>query len=394
MPQHIVPALREWIEQRLAGNRPDEGRPFDSLCHIAEVLFFASLATEEKEPTRVAAVWDPDGARGLTSIVESPNSVLSYIEGRHDVPSWDVLRLRAIPFDVASVAKISPLAEFGTSVLVVGLNDSGRYVVDGIAQLRPNATGGGSFVLRTEAPGVITMEVFGQEWFRFERGEFVSPPPSIFTDTDSALLRTAKKLEASLWVPSFALGESPSDLLRALTESMHSTKHGGLLLFLPTEPTAADLNRVKLRVLDEDILQQAYISVNELAVQAMANKDDSLVGEELHKAREAFRQWARTIGRLTALDNAVLIGPGFRVFGAQYEVPSDGAPIIYEASNIQGDAGGIYTKRHGSRHRAAACFVNEGEGRIAILSSADGPLRCFMKVNDKVVMWPIRLSTI
>ena len=269
-----------------------------------------------------------------------------------------------------------------------------KYVVDGVARLRPNATGGDSFVLRTEAPGVITMEVFGEEYFRFERGEFVPPPPSIFTDTDGALVRMAARLEAPLPVRFLIFGESPSDLIRALTESMHSTRHGGLLLFLPTEPTAADLNRVKLRVLHEDILQQAYITVNELAFQAMSDKDGSFVGEELHEARETLVQWARAIGRLTALDNAVLIGPGFRVFGAQYEVPSDTAPIIYEAANVQGDAGAKYTKRHGSRHRAAACFVNEGEGRIAILSSADGPLRCFMKVNDHVVMWPIRLSAL
>jgi hypothetical protein len=395
MPQSIDAAFDAWLQKwppkhprhsRLPAAVPDP----TAIRHIAEVIFFASLATEEKEPTRVSVAWHSDGAKGLRNITDREHASLA-----SSVRPWDVLRIVPLSFDVAGVAKAAPLVEFGTSLLVVGRSE-GSYFIDGVARLRPHTFGGSVLVLRAEAPGVITIEAGGIEIFRFERGETVTPPPDPFEDF-SALEHHA---QAMLPAPTSrgVFGRSPIDVLRNLAAVMTRTRHGGLLLFLPTEPTPAELKRVKLPVHAEDgeVLLRAFISVNNLAGDVeddafYRDNPDSQNSARLAAALADLGRWTEVIGRLTAVDNAVLIGPGFRIVGAQYEVPSDSSPDVYEALNPQGDAGPKYVKRHGSRHRAAACFVDAGEGRIAILSSADGPLRCFMKVNGNVVMWHIRL---
>ncbi|WP_147444168.1 MULTISPECIES: putative sensor domain DACNV-containing protein [Corallococcus] len=402
MTQFIDEALGDWLKKW----PPPTVRPHllpslveepDAIVRVAAVLFFASLATEEKEPTQVAVAWHARGTLGLKGEREHDLPLSSIWKKDPNGLAWEVLPFGRRVLDVANLAKTSPVTEFGKSMLVVG-QERGQFYIEGVARLRPRSRGGRSWVLKAEAPGVVTIEIGGIEVFRYERGAVVPSPPDIFNSTvvAGALSEASRELMGPDSGRTSMFGPSPIEIIRSLTESMNRTQHGGLLLFLPSEITDDDLERVKLHVDDEEVLLRAISKVHRLA----SSVEDDLAhgrnsGEggdvELDAARQELDAWVDVVGRFSAVDNAVLIGPCFRVYGAQYEVVSESAPLIYEASDVYGAAGAVYRRHHGSRHRAAASFVEKEEGRIAILSSADGPLRCFMKVEGKVVMWPFRL---
>ena len=431
MPQCIRSAIEQWFNTESA-KECDIDRSV--LLELAETLFYASLATEEKEPTRVALAWHLSGAGGLRNVFEGDGRSLP------TVLAWDVLRFKERPFNVANVAKTAPIAESGRSVLVIG-GSPNALVIDGVARRRPQSYGQ-YLVLISDSPGVITIANRGRELFRYERGESVQLTPYIF-GYQGPVHSVVKALAAPLGLElAFSLWNKPTDIMEDLAAAMHRTKHGGLLLFMPQAPAPDEDSRLKLKVLDTEILQRPLQKVEERATSlfnlfldrekakdALAQNDETMLGaavaaamfacminpaqedasvraapteedesvrlrRELQAAKMELTQWVNTVGRLTAVDNAVLIGPGFRVLGAQYEVTSENSPQVFEARDWKGVDVRPYEKLHGSRHRAAASFVSKGDGRFSILSSADGPLRCFLSVNGRVVMWHVRLLDI
>lgn len=402
MPEFIEPVLREWL-RTWPPHEVDEfflyelpQPPHDDILHIAKVLFFASLATEEKEPTRVAVAWHSEGVNGLRSEKDYliPHPDMDH-RGKPNHLSWEVLAIEPIPFDVANVAKFAPLAEFGTSVLTV-TRINNNFFIDGVARRRPNSNGGNCFVLLAEAPGVISIQARGLELFRFERGEAVSPPPYIFGP--GAIYDAAQRMARPSQIDTLTHWTyPPTSILQDLTHAMSRTRHGGLLLFLPTEPLPDVISRIKIRVRDQDqaVLQRAICELGENHIKLLADTfgADTSVRANYESALDNLNRWTDVIGRLTAVDNAVLFGPGFRLLGAQYHVPSKTEHItVFAARDALGNDVVEYEGTHGSRHKAAVSFAYGEEGRIAILSSADGPIRCFLNLNSKVVMWQVRLA--
>jgi hypothetical protein len=103
---------------------------------------------------------------------------------------------------------------------------------------------------------------------------------------------------------------------------------------------------------------------------------------------------------LTALDNALLLGPDLKVIGAGYAVPTPDAdtPRVHIAQDLQGTPGDVYDiNQHGSRHRAAAWFAVNNPGGLVFLVSHDGPLRCLIrpsKDEKTLLLWNLRLFEI
>jgi hypothetical protein len=408
-PKYIRETLKEWLALQ-SDEFINACRPV--IVELAEILFFASLATEEKTATRVGIAWAPNGANDLRSIRDDdPTGVMIPLLGRTPYQpelAWNVLKMEQRVLDVVGLVKAAPLAEFGRTVLVAG-GIPENFFLDGVARMNRRANGGICLVFYAEAPGIVSIVYRRKEVFRFERGESVAPTPPIFEEEGpvlDAINRVGAFSQIQLEVPieiQFPL-EAPIEnqftrVIRMLINSMSKTQHGGLLLLLSERPTATDWEKVKLKVADTGILSEHIRRRRDALLawlsQQIPEENDSRDREE-QAASDELEQIIKDIGRLTAVDNALLIGPDFSVLGAQFEVSSDKEPeVVYEARDVAANNLSKYDmRRHGSRHRAAANFVNQHPGSLALLSSEDGPLKCFLRIGEHVIMWKIRLPTI
>jgi hypothetical protein len=365
------------------------GIPLPVLTELAETLFFASLGAEEKELTRVALVWSPDGSSGLQRMTDAISSE----------PCWDLLLFeKPRPFDVDVLIKTAPVTDFGISVLVIG-GSGGGLVIEGVAHRRPSTLGPPPLILVADSPGSVAIFVAGTEIFRFERGMFRRSTLDVFTDERCPVFRLLNEYASSLNLePPFRRWSYPTHVARRLADSMRRTHHGGLLLFQPTEEH--DSNAVSLPLKNPSFLKDLIVKANDIAVylsrdQSLPDYEDE--GLEVTRSRyaeatEDLHRAVNLVARLSAVDNAVLLGPGFSVIGAQFAVTSSAETLeVYEAHDETGAKFEKYDiKRHGSRHRAAVSFVSEAPGRLALLSSADGPLRCFLRHEGKVLFWHVR----
>ena len=124
----------------------------------------------------------------------------------------------------------------------------------------------------------------------------------------------------------------------------------------------------------------------------------SAADEEERTAKEALDSLIANIGQLTALDNALLLGPDLKVIGAGFAVPTEAVtPTVHVAQDLQGMPGGVYDiNKHGSRHRAAASFAYNNPEGLIFLVSHDGPLRCLIRPpkQEKTLLWNLRLFEI
>lgn len=394
-PNSVRDCLNKWLSSPRGVSFSELG---ETLIELAETLFFASLATEEKSPTRVSLVWVPNGVSQLKDVTDS-EEVLQEI-------AWDVVALERRIFEVVTLVKAAPLVEFGRSVLVVG-GEPGAFFIDGVARRNSRTDGGACFVLSAPAPGVVSVSLCAEEIFRYERGAAESLPPAILW-MDGPVRQAIIHVGASLQLKTNVINREPfPEVTRGLISGMSRTQHGGLLLLLPREPSEAERELVKLKLLDPMVLTRVIQRVHVARVartSAHLRRKPSQFGTfaseteteaEARSAEVALTEIILDIARLTAVDNALLIGPSFQVVGAQFEVTSQKAPEVHVGADIAGTVGPIYDlDRHGSRHRAAACFANDNPGALAFAVSADGPIRCFLGIEGNVLTWSVRLPEV
>lgn len=394
-PRHI----REVLEPIISGPELQEHR--EALLELAETLFFASLATEEKAAVRVAIAWALDD-KSLGSVRDDDEYPSQYDEPEL---AWEVLPLDCRAFTVSNIVKASALVEYGRGALAIG-GRAGEFVIEGVARRNPRTNGGRTIVAVAPAPGVVSLYFELNEFFRYERGAAVDLTPDVLFEA-GPVLDAINGVGAALKLATSMFTSSPFPrTVRGLVAAMHRTQHGGLLLLTPAAPTPPMLDAVKLKARDPESLSRPLVAFHrarqQLASRRMARKggEEPQPGdleiaefqEEVDTLERRLDQVIDDIGRLTAADNALLIGPGFTLFGAQYEVPSVEAPVASIATDVAGTPGSKYDlKLHGSRHRAGACFASANRGSIAFVASADGPMKCFLNRDGTVLMWHIRL---
>ncbi len=409
--QSIDACIDEWLSQ-FTPNREDS----KLVRNLASILFFASLATEEKTPTRVSILLSPDGVRP-EDILDTDPYQDQELGPEH---AWRVIAIEPRPLDVHNLVKAAPLAEFGRSVVVVE-NQVGELQITGVARRNRRTDGGECLVLSAPSPGVVEITYQSIEIFRYERGVTTPCLPPILEKTGlarSAIMKLGEPLTKRLKLP--IVNSLYTRTANSLIKLISSIQHGGLVLFLNGPLRLDDAGRVKLKLKDTGLLAEAMVNDNtswglhfsSVLVGAMrsvnqeptlhtdTDSESSLTLGAKAKLREASLELDDIlidIARFSAVDNALLIGPGFEVIGAQFEVPSENAPMVYMATDLQGTRGkGYDLRRHGSRHRAAACFAFRYPGSLAVAISADGPIRCFLKraQDEFVLMWELRLPAL
>jgi len=373
-----------------------------SLFALVDTVFFASLMIEEGESVRVAVVHDAAGAAGLAKVVD----VSTAGDG---VPrlAWDVTAITRRPFEAATLAKVSRGLEYGRQLVVVGGDERGLWI-DGIARRLPRTDGGDVVRIAAPRPGVLVFERRSEQILRFEAGAEITPPIDVLGREGPvraavhAITGEAGDSE-SLTGEGAAFYSYPESALRQLIAKMRGTGAGAIFAMLPTEPTGSMLEEVRLRRID--VMQfanriKAFKEHTGEWIRGRATRDGHLRIEQVG-VRDAARAAAELaeetldaaiddLAQLSAIDGAVLAGPGLAVYGAGYLIPSTTLtvePVL--ALDVAGEITAPYAPRYGARHRAAFSLADANPGAVAFVVSEDGPVSCALERGDQLVVWSV-----
>jgi hypothetical protein len=250
---------------------------------------------------------------------------------------------------------------------------------------------------------VIVFEERDRELFRFDAGQQL--PPTVDVLTHDCPVRQA--IGAITGEMGSEAGYSPPEwALTRLLRQIRATGHGGILAMSPNVPDANVLAAVSYRRTDEQLFAKkiraeraksmAYLS------RSIATSEKTLSPEEVSSvvsarsdrdlASEALNAAIDDVAQLSAIDGAILAGPGFSIYGAGYHIPlADGFEHVSAT-----DAGMTkvepLAKRHGTRHQAAFSFAYGTPGAVAFVVSEDGPVSCALRIANRVVVWPVQVS--
>ncbi|HYO55789.1 hypothetical protein [Archangium sp.] len=325
--------------------------------------------------------------------------------------------------------------------MVVGPYNDQLHIL-GLARRVKHTDGGKVLVFSAPEPGFVVLLHAGEEIFRYERGYFIPPEQktSLWTALSnegiirSALEETCKSLilelrggagealrpepleetckSLILELPQDILFPQPAwnivDIFFQLINTMVSTRHGGIIATLASQGSekrpAYPIARSSRTLLSTKLREFAVARRRSFELRSKHREDSSRTEEERmalkaeKETKKALDSTIENIGRLTAMDNALLIGPDLEVLGAGFPIPTpqEGTPEVHEALNLQGEPRAPYNiSQHGSRHRAAACFAHQNPGGLVFIVSQDGPLRCMLRPSaqqEVVLLWNLRLT--
>lgn len=406
-------ALRDWsLEYR--GHPLQEG---GFIGELVDTLFFASLAREEGHPALARIVYHDDGVQGL----ERTRETADCHSPQEPALAWTVIPFDPIPLTVNALVKLTPAAHVERTAIIVGPQDGQLHIL-GLARRSKSTDGGDVWVFSAPEPGFIVLHHAGEEVFRYERGQRLSPEQKFslwkILHTDGLVRKTletvcqnlVRTLTEASFFPNFPwIDSGVSPLLFDLINTMVSTRHGGLIAILADPSTAAKpfYSLSPHQSLHSELFLQAKraktravsLALNRLPDDHSNLEEERVADEEARTAKEALDSLIANIGQLTALDNALLLGPDLKVIGAGYAVPTKAdTPTVHVAQDLQGTPGGVYDiDQHGSRHRAAASFAFANPGGLVFLVSHDGPLRCLIRPSEEketLLLWNLRLLEI
>lgn len=432
--QYPGEALRSWLRQ--FAKTPVAEPTLRLLVVLADTVFFASLGREEGEATRVRIAYHAQGLPGLQAVRETV--FIGGVRGHRQ--AWETLPLEPkssiTDFSVEALVKLAPAAHLPRTAVVVGPRD-GKLRIQGLARrveyTEFHAEGEEDvFILHAPEPGHLVVSTQGREVFRYEQGAPVPPGRRVAlhdllfhedSAVRSALLEQCAGLVESLPKVQPLMGGNRewyvSNAVQGLIRKMGALHHGGLIALLPKQH---DMERFRTRgkyslpqeqgsLLRErlkrfvqaraDLINGAWRAEAGRAAGTEAPEDPEskkAAAEHDDKSTESdFHALVESIGQLTAVDNALVLGPELEVLCAGYQIaiPRSGPPQVFEARTLQGRPGPHYPiSQHGSRHRAAAVFANQHSGAIVFVASQDGPVRCLHRPpgKKKVLLWSLLLT--
>ena len=374
---------------------------------LVDTLFFASLMVEEGESVGVAVVHHEAGAAGLAQVMDTD---CDPEEGAS--PAWNVTAISRQRFDARSLAKLSRGIEYGTQLVVVG-GTGAELWIEGIARRLPRTDGGDAMRIAAPRPGVLVFEEGFEEVLRFEAGERVPPGLDVLGRAGPVRAAVGAITGDSMTMIGDSAGPGgrafysysyTESALLQLLRKMRATGDGAILAMLPRAPGEAVLDQIKYRLLDVTVLasrihthkrkQRAAFGVRIATVDTTTLHRDQVEALDAARAEaEALDAAIDDVARLSAIDGAVLTGPHLDLYGAGYIIPSKPLPLEpLLASDARMTDVQPYAARHGARHHAAFSFAHENPGAVAFVVSEDGPVSCALRVEDRVVVWPVRLS--
>lgn len=384
-PRELLSAVLKEVEVQPAQRR--------LISAVLDIIFFASMTVVEGEMARVAVVFHDEGANGLAAVLETSS-------GPDEEPelAWDVTPLVPTKLDVASLAKLARGLEYGAQVVVIAGKPT-RLQIVGVARRRKNTDGGDVVRIAAPRPGVLVFEHGFQEVLRFEAGQRVSPALNVLGQDgpirDAVGVIVGEKGSGSNFY-SF-----PESGLRSLLQRMRATAAGGILALYKDAPSEAVLRAMKLRRVDTSVLSARIRDAWTLRVDAIFSDDDAskTTIEKAQQRRAADDAQERLdaaiedIARMSAIDGAVVGGPGLAIYGAGVVLESGDHGEVVRALDAKMKRTTPYPAHNrGARHRAAFYFAARNPGAVVFVVSEDGPVSCAIRHEGRVIMATVHVS--
>ena len=359
--------------------------PFHRLKRVIEVAYLASLEREEGRPIRFALVMvGPAG--GGAAVERRMSEYLFHLE--------TPLRL-----SVDSITKLAPALDPAISAMAVGpIGETEDLTIWGIFTFSPTAHPFSEipiwvygemgyrpdyFTVYANDAGSLVISRHHSQIGRILSGEFLPATPSPFTVRSLGRHLMEAIRNQSLYITyGDAYWRVYRDVVEMLLSEASSRGHGSIFILLPSEslerkyyiPRFNFLEKVGVQPLLEQLLQDDLDVPTSIAV------------------RKTVSERIKFLSQLGVIDGAVILTTELELvsFGAMLVAPAWKGSIITgpdgfgEGGGEPLDPGGL-----GTRHNSGIAFSGAYGGSIVFVISQDGPVRVFMRTDERTILyWP------
>jgi len=370
----------------LHGKIPSPLPPFHLLKEVVEIAYLASLEQEEGRPIRFALVMAGLSTDRDPMVAKQESEYLFHLKS-------------PLPFSVNSITKFAPALDPAISAMAIGATGKAEEMsiwgvftfsptehpfseipvwVYGELGYRPDY-----FTIYANDVGSLVISRHHSQIGRILNGDFVPATPSPFTVRslgrhlmefikDQPLYKT---YEAAYW-------RIYRDVIEMLLSEASARGHGSIFIFLPA-------GSLKEKYYLPRFHFQEQVGIQPLLGQLL--QDDLDVPTSI-AVRKTVAERIRFLSQLGVIDGAVILSTELDLvcFGAMLIAPAWKGSII-TGPDGSGEDGGepLNPGRLGTRHNAGIAFAGAYEGSIVFVISQDGPVRVFMRAEDRTLLyWP------
>ncbi len=394
------------------------------LRQLFECMYFASLKTEESEPTRVHIVYldprDPD-----------PKPPERIVKDR-----WSFVRLaRPIRMTASNLTKIATASDPRSSAFAVypdgrdrltiwGLIDQGNRYHDFVnyesesgpdrpGLFQASITGIGHLVTSVGYEKIAELRI--NRLVRAEKDVLRAGPVS--KRLEPGILKCLNRIERRL--PRYLASDFPdwreglrdvwiASLCRLLLR-IQNYRHGGALLITP-DSSFLGLNlkhslrydRLRTSLVDQAILGitathasdtifEKYLDQDAGEIPVDLYFDETIAGGDREDTRSELEGTIWFISLLSRVDGLVLMNPDLAVRGFGVEITyAEEPPAVFVAGDRRATKEGLRRvsyDRYGTRHRSMMRYCYKTPGSVGFVISQDGDVRVMTRVHGRLVIW-------
>lgn len=370
----------------LHGKIPSPLPPFHLLKEVVEIAYLASLEQEEGRPIRFALVMAGLSTDRDPMVAKQESEYLFHLKS-------------PLPFSVNSITKFAPALDPAISAMAIGaIGKAEEMSIWGVFTFSPTEHPFSEipvwvygelgyrpdyFTIYANDAGSLVISRHHSQIGRILNGDFVPATPSPFTVRslgrhlmefikDQPLYKT---YEAAYW-------RIYRDVIEMLLSEASARGHGSIFIFLPA-------GSLKEKYYLPRFHFQEQVGIQPLLGQLL--QDDLDVPTSI-AVRKTVAERIRFLSQLGVIDGAVILSTELDLvcFGAMLIAPAWKGSII-TGPDGSGEDGGepLNPGRLGTRHNAGIAFAGAYEGSIVFVISQDGPVRVFMRAEDRTLLyWP------
>ncbi len=395
-----------------------------SVLNLVEILFYASLKTEESRGVFCTVVF-----------VGSESQLYEGLDPERRLHRYIFIPLgKPISLTAKSLAKFSQAAPPWASCIAVREKDdrleiSGMFDQEIHYQNALNRAGEGRFFrpgfIQVEVSGTGALTVYDSQKLlaKLSQDTLATAFHDVLNEGPIAegLMRYVDKLEkrvkARLQVHfkrkevSEFLVDAPTlwkQTLSRILLGIRRLKHGGAVLLIPSSPTedlsinySVQYNKTEY-VLERHLFAlarwqtaraQMRSEFSELGASIPANLVQERRGafNEQEDAKKAELGCAAFVSSLAGVDGLILLSDGLRVSGFGVEIKRRGDPSkVFSAGNPTGNFSRLKSldlSQFGTRHRSMMRYCDHHPGSIGFVISQDGDVRAITKTKHGLLVW-------